>query len=68
MPRHASLDPYSLNQKIEFIAEEVKSLRSQIEAEMDELEKRFEDLYNMMNTMKVKKPKAKVKKTAHAKA
>jgi hypothetical protein len=45
MARHASLDPHSLNQKIE-------NVKNQITAELDELESRFEDLYNMMHDMK----------------
>ena len=45
MPRHPSLDAHSLNQKIE-------NVKSSIEAELDELEARFEDLYNLMHKMK----------------
>jgi hypothetical protein len=68
MPRYASLDNHTLNEKID-------SLRTQVEAELDELEARFEDLYNVMHKMKKelevkKKPavKNKAKKVAHAKA
>mgnify|MGYP003659899727 CR=1 FL=1 len=68
MPKHVSLDNHTLNAKID-------SLREQVEAELDELEARFEDLYNTMDVMKKnlkekKKPvvKNKAKKAAHAKA
>jgi len=50
MPRHPSLDVHSLNQKIEFV-------KNQVAAELDELEARFEDLYNMMHEMKAEKDK-----------
>ena len=59
MPRHPSLDPHSLNQKIE-------NVKSQIEAELDELEARFEDLYNLMQAMRDEK-KGKPVKTSKKK-
>ena len=57
MPRHMALDGYSLNEKIDRI-------KSQVEAELDEFEARFEDLYNLMNEIKQEKkaPKKKAKK------
>ena len=54
MPRHPSLDPHSLNQKIE-------NVKSQVAAELDELEARFEDLYNLMHEMKQAKESKPVK-------
>ena len=50
MPRHPSLDVHSLNQKIELV-------KNQVAAELDELEARFEDLYNIMHKMKAEKDK-----------
>lgn len=60
MPRHMALDGYSLNEKIDRI-------KSQVEAELDEFEARFEDLYNLMNEMKQEK-KVPLKKAKKKKA
>ena len=54
MPRHPALDVHSLNQKIELV-------RDQVGAELDELEARFEDLYNMMHEMREAKKSSSVK-------
>ena len=54
MPRHLSLDPHSLNQKIE-------NVKSQVSAELNELEARFEDLYNLMHEMREEKKGKPVK-------
>ncbi len=67
MPNYPSLDPHTLNQKIEHV-------KSAIESEIDELEARFEDLYNTLHKMKadmkpkvVKSSKKKKKETVDGK-
>ena len=54
MSRHPALDPHSLNQKIE-------NVKNQVNAELDELEARFEDLYNLMQEMRDEKKGKAVK-------
>lgn len=57
MPRHMALDGFSLNEKIDRV-------KAQVDAELDELEARFEDLYNLMHEMRQKEsaPAKTVKK------
>ena len=55
MPRHPSLDAHSLNQKIE-------NVKNQVNAELDELESRFEDLYNLMQEMRDERKPVKTSK------
>ena len=61
MPRHAALDVHSINAKVD-------QMKEQIEAELDELESRFEDLYNIMDKFKKDvKPKKTIKAKKKAK-